>query len=42
MLEVTGGGGGGRAPVSPAESVLEKTIQAWFDIYYNETCLALS
>ena len=38
MLEVTAGG---RAPVPPAESALEKTIQAWFDSYYNESCLAL-
>ena len=42
MIEVTAGGGGGRAPVPPAESALEKTIQAWFDFYYNESCLALS
>ena len=42
MLEVTVGGGGGACPCAPAESALEKTIQAWFDIYHNETCLALS
>ena len=40
MLEITAGGGG--CPCAPAESAPEKTIQAWFDFYYNESCLALS